>query len=154
MKRRRNNKQTPKKKLKVEEKEEEEVTSEPEENDEEDSKSLQRTNTIEIIEEESPLQKVNTLIRTKSSISERLLGAGSEGIISQLSAKSQSILQKKLSQILILPEVEEEEEIITFTPFSRPDNEGEYEKMLCYEEEEDDTSLASLPSEIIVSIYE
>ena len=123
---------------------------------------LKRSNTLELIPDEevttSPV-KVATLVRSNSSFKNLLNfnidAIGGEALISSLSLKSQSILEKKLSQIFTNPTLPSVEEIITFTPFTRLDDEGEYEKSMdTTEEDEEDAFLSNLPSELIVFIFE
>ena len=123
--------------------------------------SLQRSSTLIITEyetKENSSEEISSLIRSSSSVSRLLQSIDNKEdkkpFFSALSAKSQSLLQKKLIQIL----TPMDEEIITFIPFSRVDDEGEYEKIVnsCAVEEECDetkTYIADLPPELIVIIF-
>ena len=112
-------------------------------------KPLQRTDTQEIIEiEETTLSKVNSLVRSSSSIKD-LLGNDSDSIISSLSQKSQLILEKKLSEILS----PQDQEVITIPSFERTNDIGEFFCTL-NTDIDDENILTSLPSEILVMIFE
>ena len=131
------------------------------ENKAKQNSSLQRSSTLIITEyetKENSSEEISSLIRSSSSVSRLLQSIDNKEdkkpFFSALSAKSQSLLQKKLIQIL----TPMDEEIITFIPFSRVDDEGEYEKIVnsCAVEEDYDetkTYIADLPPELIVIIF-